>query len=375
MSKIKKYLPLAMLAVIPIAYHKLHPSQPSSSDQMLPLPETLIPTNDFYIPEEDYAQVMDEVVQPYLKAREEIATFHTSHCINYGYYKADRSTATVVISHGYAETLGRYAEVIYYFLKMGYDVYLPEHFGHGDSEAGVTDPAVVWVDDFNEYTFDFHYFIKTVVRPKNPTQPIIGYGHSMGGAILARALEQYPGLCNAAIFSSPMFRVFLVQSESLLFPLIQGLAKTSLNKSALPIETPLEHLKFKDFKPEKVAMHSLPRALYFHDLRIHADKPARWAVSWGWIYEAINGTHQIVKPQNVEKIQIPLMMFQSETDWFVDPRGMFQFAKTAKNLTFYKVPGSYHEIYSETNDIMVPYFNTINQFINNFIELNPTIKI
>ncbi|MFZ2258444.1 MAG: alpha/beta fold hydrolase [Clostridiaceae bacterium] len=373
MKKVKKYLPLALLAALPLAYRKLHARSLASQldfEQLL-LPDPFIPANDFYIPEESYSQMMADLVMPYLNAHSEIAVFETGHRIHYAHYRADQPIAAVVIAHGFAETLGRYAEVIYYFLKMGYEVYLPEHFGHGESEAGVADPSVVWVGDFNDYTADFSNFVKDIVRPKHPTLPIIGYGHSMGGAILATALMQHPNLCDAAIFNSPMFKVFFDQPEGLLYPLIQTLAKTKLNKAGIPLKTPLDHLKVPEFMPKKAAMHSQPRARYFHDLRILSDKPVRWLVSWGWLNESIQATHQIVKPENIEKIKIPLLMFESETDWFVDPIGIHQFASSAKNLTFYKVPGSYHEIYSETNNILVPYFNTINEFISHFLENRP----
>lgn len=369
MSKLKKILPVALLAAAPIAYHqfnrkKLNAQQ--SAAGLKPLPLTMLPGNDFYIREDHFAQHMAEIVLPYITARAEVSAFRTTHSINYAYYRADRPSASVVISHGFAEYMGRYSEVIYYFLKMGYDVYIPEHFGHGDSDAGVTDPALVWVADFNEYTFDFYHFIKQIVRPKNPALPIIGYGHSMGGAILARTLEQYPDLCDAAIFTSPMFKVFLLQSEGLIFPLVQALGKAPLSKTSVPGKTPTENLKLGDFLPEKAAMHSQARGRYFHELRLSTGKPPRWAVSWGWLAEAIKATHQIVKPENIEKINIPLLMFESGQDWFVDPRGIAEFARYAKNLEFYKVAGSYHEIYSETDDIIVPYFNVINDFITKF---------
>lgn len=369
MGKSKSKLPLALLAAVPLAYRlskKISHGQPVS-ERMALLPDTLIPGNDFYLTETNYSESMEQVVKPYLKQREEISSFRTTHRINYAYYKADEAHAALVISHGYAETLGRYAEAIYYFLKMGYDVFLPEHFGHGDSDAGAVSPSVVWVGDFNDYIYDLTYFIKTIVTERAPALPVIGFGHSMGGAILARALQQEPDLCAAAIFTSPMFKVYLFNAENYIYPLVQQIARTRLNKSPLPGKTRMENLKLGVFKPEKAATHSLNRGRYYHQQRINSAAAPRWAVSWGWLDEAVKATRELVKPNAVEKITIPILMFQSDTDWFVDTNGLQEFARYALDLEFYKVPDSYHEIYSETDKIIVPYFNKINEFIQHHL--------
>ena len=375
MNKVQKRLPIAVLASVPLAIHRLYRTAAGfrrDTNRMQPLPRISLPANDFYLAEADFARQLDDIILPYLKEREETGTFQTEHRIHYAHYKADEPKATIVISHGYGETISRHWESVYYFLKMGFDVYIPEHFGHGESEAGVEDPSVIWVEDFNIYTFDFYHFVKQIVCPTNRNHPVIIYGHSMGGAILGRALEEYPDLCDAAIFTSPMFQVFMVKTDSLISPLIQFLAKSPLNQKTLPGKARMEKLNVGDFNPEKIATHSVERGRYFHYLKLNGKTPPRWLVSWGWVNESLKATKEVVKQANVEKINIPMLMFQSGRDLFVDPRGMFEFAEYARDLEFYKVEGSFHEIYSETNDIIIPYFNKINEFISRIIEQEKT---
>lgn len=373
MSKLKKGISLALLAAIPIAYHQLYNKtfgNKASSNKMKTLPNINLPNNDFYISEDNYDSDMTETVLPYIAEREEILSFETTHRINYVRYQCDDPVANLVISHGYAEDFERYAEAVYYFLNMGYNVYLPEHFGHGNSHVGVDDPTVIWVNDFDTYTFDLYRFIKDVVEENEPHLPVIAYGHSMGGGILARSLELYPDLCTAAILTSPMLQVYLKGPESFILPLTHALSKTSISKLPVPGDTGFKKELPNDFNPEKAATHSYSRGSFFHHRKWVEDKKSRFAVSFGWVNESLKATHEIVKKEHVEQIEVPMLMFQAETDSFVDPKGQFEFAEHAKDLEFYQVPGSYHEIYSETDDIIVPYFNKIDQFIKDVLRRN-----
>ena len=48
-------------------------------------------------------------------------------------YLAEKPKGVIIISHGFTEAAPKYDEMIYYFLKAGYHVYMPEHMGHGQS--------------------------------------------------------------------------------------------------------------------------------------------------------------------------------------------------------------------------------------------------
>ena len=64
---------------------------------------------------------------------------YDSTAIYYRTYRIPQAKAAIVISHGFCEFAEKYKEVIYYFLKNGYSVYVPEHRGHGYSDRIVVD--------------------------------------------------------------------------------------------------------------------------------------------------------------------------------------------------------------------------------------------
>ena len=369
MSK-KRKLSRLILAAIPLAYNHLYQKSfgnRRSTDRMRSMPDVILPSNDFYIKEEGYAESMEEIVLPYLKTREEQGSFHTRHRISYSIFRADEPKAAVVISHGFGESVPRYYEAIYYFLHMGYDVFMPEHFGHGYSDSGVEDQTLVWVDSFDTYTDDFRFFLDHVVKKDRPNLPLVIYSHSMGGAITASCLEEYPNIADGAILSAPMFQVFLFLPESIAYPLVGTLSKTASSKSYFIGEKQTERLMEGSFELNRTSTHSKNRGSYSHHKRITSDVPPRWVVTLGWAHEAMKTTHEIVREENVKKIKVPMLMFQAGIDFYVDHKGMYEFAAYAEQLEFYKVHGSFHEIYTETDRIIVPYFNKIDKFIQGII--------
>ena len=110
---------------------------------------------------------------------------------------------TIVISHGFTEFGRKYSEMVWYFLLAGYSVCVFEHRGHGHSAHDMSNPSLVWIDDWRRYVADFATFAQTVGREAADGGPMYLYCHSMGGGIGAAALERYPSLFGQAGLSGP----------------------------------------------------------------------------------------------------------------------------------------------------------------------------
>ena len=173
-----------------------------------------IEREDFNIVAEDnYQETMKTIVEPYLDSIRHIGTLSAlrdGHRIYYEYFDIEEEKGSVVILHGFTEFIRKYSEIIYYFSQAGYDVYMIEHYGHGYSErrSDVQDNlSKVAVDDFDVYTEDVKQFVDQVVLPKAKDNPLILFGHSMGGGVATRFLEIYPDIFSYAILSSPMIGI------------------------------------------------------------------------------------------------------------------------------------------------------------------------
>jgi lysophospholipase len=161
----------------------------------------------FAISEDGYQDNYTNYVMPYYDAGV-FGTFDGVGSIKIAYAKfevADEKGA-IVILHGKSESMIKYAEVIYDLRDLGYSIYLMDFRGMGFSERLLSDTDKVYVHDFNDYIKDVKTFVETVVQPKLHNKVVI-IGHSMGGAVAARYLEQYPDDFNGAVLSSPMLTI------------------------------------------------------------------------------------------------------------------------------------------------------------------------
>ena len=103
-----------------------------------------------------------------------------------------------LISHGYAEHIGRYAHVAERLVADGAVVYGPDHAGHGES-AGER----ALIERGENLTADLH-LVAEHARAENPKLPMVLIGHSMGGLIATRYVQRYgPDGLAALVLSGP----------------------------------------------------------------------------------------------------------------------------------------------------------------------------
>ena len=320
--------------------------------------------NDFYITETKYQEQMDGYVLPFLKSFRTAETFNCSeHKIAYHAYRLNTFSRTIVISHGFAERKEKYYEMIYYFLKMGYQVFVLDHYGHGDSIEKIDDPSLVYIKEFSQYVEDLNHFISFHVKPYSDDKPIVLYGHSMGACIAALLAEQFPEKIDGLILSSPMFSINTVVPQSLSAPVSHLSVLMNAEKNYV--------LGFRSFNPEKdgqfnarfAATSSDNRAEYSFLANLDYSDAPSWGPSWNWLYESLKASETVIQKENVEQISVPILMFQAEKDWIVLPDGQQTFITYAKDIKALLIGESRHEIYLEKDAIVWNYFNKINNFI------------
>jgi acylglycerol lipase len=103
--------------------------------------------------------------------------------------------ARVVLLHGYAEHVGRYAEVIAGLTGAGFECHALDLRGHGHSE-GVRGHVL----RFEEYLEDVDLFLESL---PGTTLPRFLVGHSLGGLISLKYVLRRPAAFGALAVSSP----------------------------------------------------------------------------------------------------------------------------------------------------------------------------
>ncbi|SFC19444.1 alpha/beta fold hydrolase [Clostridium uliginosum] len=320
--------------------------------------------NKLFITEDEYEKTMKEVVQVYLDEKREdgYLKIDENTKLYYQKYSVENPKATIVISHGFSESLEKYREIIYYFLKSGYSVYGIEHRGHGRSGSlGVIDKSQVNITDFNYYVSDFKKFIDDIVKPNIGQEKMLLYAHSMGGAIGAKFLEKYPEYFDAAILNAPMLEIDTGNTPEFLAESISWIYTTfSFGDKYVATQKPYN----LEYNLEKSCTSSDVRYKYYYDIVSSNNDLQRGGASYNWLRNSIKATKEITKQENASKIEIPVLLFQAEKDTYVKPRGQNMFAQYAKNCKVILSVGSKHETYREKDSVLKPYLNNVFDFYN-----------
>lgn len=322
--------------------------------------------DDVYISEQNYNEDMKNIVEPFLNDKIENGCIigHEDVNLYYENYKVENAKGNIVIIHGYTENLERYHEIIYYFLKDGYNVFGIEHRGHGRSgKLGIADEGQIYVKEFNQYVYDLKCFMDQVVIPNNENKKVLLFAHSMGGGVCAKFLEDYPKYFDAAILNAPMLEVNTGNIP-------KHFAKIIV-KSAVLIGKGGEYVLGKKpyspgYNPDKIGTSSIKRYEYSDNIIADDEELQRGGASYNWTHEAFKLTKEITKQENASKVKIPVLIFQAEYDWAVMPSGQNQFAKHAPDCKVLIIKNSRHEIFLERDEILKPYLEEVLNFYNRF---------
>lgn len=334
--------------------------------------EVIVQNNvgDFYINESVYKDKMDNVVTPYLKSIAQTGYFTGQNNVNIYYekYVVPDSKASIVISHGFTEYTGRYTELIYYFMKKGYSVYIFDNRGHGHSgNLGVKDTTQLNVENFDYYVLDLKTFLDKIVIPnKGKNEKLFLFAHSMGGCIGASFLEQFSGYFDAAILNSPMLEI---NTGSVPYLIAKPIVYTA-DFLGFGNEYAFGQSKFTPVDNfANCGTSSEARYEYAFNKLINQDQYAeRGGASFHWLKEAFSSTESVITEDNASKVKIPVLLFQAENDTYVGKNGQIKFAKYAPNCELVIVNGARHEIYRENDNILPGYLNKVFDFYNNNLE-------
>ena len=318
--------------------------------------------NEFYINEENYSHEMKEVAEKFLMEHMEDGYLETEENINIYYrkYILENAKASVVMSHGLIEFSDKYAEVIYYFLKEGYSVFIMDHRGHGRSTREVNDSSLIYINDFNDYVSDFNKFMNEVVKKESKGRKCFLFAHSMGGGIGARYIEKYNKDFDAVVFSSPMFKIRTGYNDFLTNMIVKIAMHYKKGKGYLFGYKPFKNIKNADLYP----VTSEKRLDYFFE-KIQNNKEYQTSgACFKWLEACLKGCKEIFLEDNLKKIKdLPIIIFDVKNDSLVMPEEHVRFVNEVNNSELYVVKDDKHELISMRNEKLIPFFNTIFDFL------------
>ncbi|MCF0258997.1 MAG: alpha/beta hydrolase [Erysipelotrichaceae bacterium] len=314
------------------------------------------------IPDHEYMETMEKEVDPWLDAlrKPKRISREKNRIISSESYRIPHSKGAVLISHGFTEAARKYHEVIYYFLKNGYDVHILDHCGHGNSYRLTGHECMVTVDDYRRYVEDLAFFARKI-REEDPGKLLHLYCHSMGGGIGLQTAADYPALFDSVIATSPM-----ILPDTGILP---GWAATALaGYMVLKGKGETFGLGQGPYAAEAFELStsaSRERFDYYQVLREANPLLQTCGASWNWMRQA-GLLNRALRKVPKKGMSCPVLLIQAELEAVVDNKASARFIRDlSKNSRAYLkvIKNARHEIYNSKAADLDPYWDTIFSFL------------
>ncbi len=258
-----------------------------------------------------------------------------------------RPRGSVVLSGGRTEPIEKYFETIRDFMDRGFVVLAHDWRGQGLSARELPDRLKGHARGHKAFLEDFRRLLSTY-EPRLP-RPWVAVGHSMGGCLTLLALASGERRFAGAVLSAPMlglqFGKFSTLSAAALmrFNLMLGRAgRYVLGQAGKPFDETFE---------DNVLTHDPRRfARYRAQVRANPDL-ALGGPTWGWLDFAFRATALLANPERLRTVTIPVEIVSAAEDRLVDNSAQAAAARNLPQGRLITVPGAYHEILMETDDM------------------------
>ena len=237
-----------------------------------------------------------------------------------------QTKGVVLISHGFGEYIDMYDPFIDNLTEAGYACVIFDQRGHGEESKSTKTQGVI---QGYEYFLDDIDAIRSEVGEMYPQVPVILYGHSMGGNIVANYLiNRNQDAFAGAVLETPWLRLYKPQPK-----VVEGLAKVlgSISNKLAIINKLRRHEVVRPLEGHKT-ITDFP---YYHNrisFRLFAGitKAGEYAIA------------------NADKITIPTFLICAEDDMVVCSNAIKEFgARANTNMTVKIYDDAYHAIHAD----------------------------
>lgn len=248
---------------------------------------------------------------------------------------------TVLIFSGFTEFIEKYYETIGDLIGLGWTVVAFDWRGQGLSSKLLKEKDKGYIENFAQYLQDAEAVYRQ--RVAHLPHPHNLLGHSMGGHLAFRELQEHPARFHRAVLSAPM------QS-------IAGLPTNVLSK----FSSFFRLLGFgqsyviggKDGdknKGYKRLTSDITRFRKWSSIFKKEPKLLMGSATWSWTKAASKSMQYSMKPDQIQKIETPVYVASAKDDVVVNELTHERMDDTNPLIKIVPYPGARHEIYTEIN--------------------------
>jgi alpha-beta hydrolase superfamily lysophospholipase len=242
----------------------------------------------------------------------------------------------ILLSHGLSDRSERFIPWAEKFADSGFGFCCFDTRGNGKSEG-----KRGHCNRFEDFLLDVDHCLE-FVKSKFPDIPIILYGHSMGGNVIANYLLQRQPIVLAAIITSPWLK--LTNEPGELLKLIAKIAYRIIPELDQKANINAHHLTDNHEVVQKYIDDQLIHDRITPAGFVNISKAGLWAM------------------ENADQLSVPTLLMQEEGDRITSFMATKEFAKQAGTIChFKKWEGRFHELHHE------PFRDEVFKYIVNWI--------
>lgn len=258
-----------------------------------------------------------------------------------------RPRGSIVLSGGRTEPIEKYFETIRDFMDRGFVVLAHDWRGQGLSVRELPDRLKGHAKGYKSFLEDFRRLLNAY-ETRLP-RPWIAVGHSMGGCLTLLAMASGERRFAAACLSAPMLGLQLGKVS----PAAAG-ALTWLNLTfgrATKYTLGQAGKPYDDVFDGNILTHDARRfARYRAQVSANPDL-ALGGPTYGWMDFALKATAFLSRPERLRGVTVPVEIVSAGEDRLVDNSAQAAAARNLPQGRLITVPGAYHEILMETDDM------------------------
>ena len=271
---------------------------------------------------------------------------------------ATRSPArgSVVVAPGRTEFIEKYFEVIRELQARGFAVFCIDWRGQGLSGREVENSQKGHFVSFDDPVNDLSTALK-LLAAKLP-RPHIGLAHSMGGAIVLRALLTRRIELDAAVFSAPMWGIAgLTDLAKKYVRFMVALGVGSMFAPSVEKKWKRENFKKNPVTHDK-ERHARCQGLITEEPRLALAGP-----TIGWVAAAADVTESFQQPGALAHVRIPILIATAGEEQLVDNASHPIVANALPQARHITIAGAKHEILMERDEFRALFWQAFDELV------------
>lgn len=252
---------------------------------------------------------------------------------------------SVLLLHGRAESIEKYAEQVGRLNRMGFSVFTFDWRGQGLSSRLLDERHKGYINNFSDYLEDLEAFDRQIWQKKAGSSKRYLMAHSLGGHVALRYIAEKKAVLDAALLVSPMFEINTAPWPRQIAELFASAAVLAgFEESYLPGAGPYVGRVYSN---DNLLTNDEARFAVLPEVIEKNPDLALGGPTFGWLNAAFNSMRALHMEGYVEQVETPVTVLVGEEDRVISPPSVRHLCGRMPSCQHAVVKAAKHEIMME----------------------------